>query len=233
MHSRLIVTVGWAGFAVVVLCCCYLMLTACDLAIRPLFGLKYCAAQAGLGHLASQRARETDLKLRIHQAELQFARLPTCAEPPPVRPPRTQAERDRPATEELRIPQKVAELEGCWQSIRGDITLFTDDEKHLPVGDVRVCYCFADNGQGTTRYVYPDGARCVGPLRAGLSADRLTINHPQIDCSGNRGSVVPGEIDCRTAADGNSAICDWLSKGRFPRTRNGLKYRRVTEEYCR
>lgn len=234
MRDRLIVAAGWAGFVIISAWCSYLMLSACEFGIRPIFGANYCAAQAAPDGLADQRARESDLRSRIHLAELRIARLPSCTESRPPQPfePKKQAKFDNSPAEELKIPQKVAELQGCWQSIRGDITLFTDDEKHLPVGDVRVCYCFSDDGQGTTRYVYPDGARCVGPLRARLSADRLTINHGQIGCSGNRGSVVPGEIDCKTAVDGDSATCDWQSKGRFLRIRNGLRYRRVTDEYC-
>jgi hypothetical protein len=244
MRDRVLGAAAWAIFAFIVGCGSYQALTACDLGPRPIFGLSYCAPHSTPDHLADQHARERDLRTHIHEAELRIARLPSCLASPSSPPePRKQVHTDAPpprpeaadaSTEELKIPQNVAKLKGCWESVRGDITLFSDDERHRPMGDVRVCYCFTDDGQGATRYIYSDGSKCVGPLRVRLSSDRLLINHGQIPCSGpsNHGSVVPGEIDCKTGTEGESAICNWLSNGRFLIRRDNLRYRRVTEAHC-
>jgi hypothetical protein len=70
MRSRALGIAAWAGFALVVGCGGYLMLAACDLGIRPFFGLRYCKAQAEPDRFANERARERDLRDRIHEAEL-------------------------------------------------------------------------------------------------------------------------------------------------------------------
>jgi hypothetical protein len=138
-------------------------------------------------------------------------------------------------SEELTIPQQLSDLKGCWQSVRGDIPMVSDDEKRRPEGNVRICYCFGDNGRGTTRYIYTDGGKCIGPLRARLSSARLLIDHRRISCTGpgNHGYVVPGEITCKGQVGGNSASCDSISRGRMPTAMKDEKYRRVTAEYCR
>src|SRR5580698_2589655 len=99
MPVRVLWVAGWVIFAFLVGCCGYLALAACDLGIRPLFGLGYCAVHAAPDRLADQRARERDLQDQIHEAELRLARLRACAWPPP--PP----SRKRPRSS-LRLPRR-------------------------------------------------------------------------------------------------------------------------------
>jgi hypothetical protein len=234
---------AWASFALIVGYGAYLMLAACDLGIHPVFGLQYCKAHAEPDRLASERALESDLRDRIHDAELRLARLPPClATVPPSSPvPEQRAEAEIsppppqpasptpevPPSEELKIPQQLSELKGCWQSVRGDLPLVTDDREQRPAGNVRVCYCFADNGRGSVRYRYTDGHKCAGPVRARLSDGKLLIDQPA-HC------VVRTETTCRSEAQGHSASCDSIAHGRFPGGGyTDEKYQRVTAEHCR
>jgi hypothetical protein len=237
---------GWITFALLVGCCGYLALAACDLGIRPLFALGYCSVHAAPDRLADQRARERDLRDRIHEAELRLARLPVCAAPPPPPPrePKKEAKVEAPAPqptptpqpsptetpqpqEQLKIPKSLSELKGCWQSARGDLPLVTDDEERRPVGNVRICYCFGDKGRGSVRYRYTDGRKCSGPARARLSDGKLMIDEPE-HCA------VRAVVTCNSQGEGNSAICDVVSYGRTPGGGyTDEKFQRVTEEHCR
>jgi len=231
---------GWITFAFLIGCCSYLALAACDLGIRPLFALGYCSVHAAPDRLADQRARERDLRDRIHEAELRLARLPVCAAPPPPPPePKKEAKVAAPIPqptptpeptpqpqEQLKIPKNLSELKGCWQSERGDMPLVTDDAEQRPVGDVRVCYCFGDNGRGSVRYRYTDGRKCNDRVRARLSDGKLIINQPE-------GCVVRSEITCQSQGEGNSATCDNVSYGHTKGGYTDEKYQRVTAEHCR
>jgi hypothetical protein len=245
MPARVSLLAGWIIFAFLVGCCGYLALASCDLGIRPLFGLGYCTLHAAPDRLADQRARERDLQDHIHEAELRLARLPACAPPPQPQPiePKKEAKLDnpppepppppeKPPQEELKIPKNLSELKGCWQSVRGDIEIVTSDAEQKPIGNVRVCYCFSENGRGAVQAVYTDGARCRAPLRARLYSDRLVLNHPKLRCSMDGHDIDPGELICRGATEGDSATCDWKSKGEYPGSSDNDKYQRVANERC-
>jgi hypothetical protein len=141
MPARASSIAGWATFAFLIGCCGYLALAACDLGIRPLFALRYCSVPASPDRLADQRARETGLRDRIHEAEMRLARLPVCAAPspsplppepkkeakvvPPTPQPTPTPQPSPTATpelpEQLKIPKNLSELKGCWQSVQGDL----------------------------------------------------------------------------------------------------------------
>ena len=110
--------------------------------------------------------------------------------------------------------------------------MVSDDAEQRVTGTVRICYCLAGNGQGTTRYIYEGGGKCIGPLRAQLSRERLIMNHDKISCTGDRGSVVPTDITCSNKAGDDSATCDIYVHLRKPQHMTGERYRRVSEEYC-
>jgi hypothetical protein len=133
----------------------------------------------------------------------------------------------------LTIPRNLSDLKGCWQSVNGDIQMSSDDAEATPTGKVRICYCFAGNGRGETRYIYQDGDKCTGRLRAQLSQDRMTMSHGRINCTGNKGYVVPTDIMCSNKAGEDSATCDTHSHGRYPSTTSDERYHRVDPEYCR
>jgi hypothetical protein len=243
MRGRVLGAVVWTCFVIIAGYCGSLMLAACDLGFRPIFGLHYCVARAEPDRLADQRARERGLQDRIHEAELHIARLPVCAPPPPPPPPveprKEVVERPpppepaQPPRDELTIPRNLADLKGCWQSVSGDLPMVSDDQEQRPLGNVRICYCFTENGRGVTRYIYTNGGRCVGPLRARLSSDELAISHGRIGCvgRGNQSFVVPTEINCK-AHEGDAATCDIHYNGQTPTIVTDEKYRRVTAEYC-
>ncbi|HXW23840.1 MAG TPA: hypothetical protein VEK73_03760, partial [Xanthobacteraceae bacterium] len=181
MNGRILRIAGWTAFAALVVGIGVVFLAACDLGIKPLFGLRYCRSSAAAPDLSAERERERALRERIHEAELRIAQLPACAEntPPPLRPPvsppstppalppttlpqqpplqtapeqpplQTPPRQTSPAEDEqLKIPERVADLNGCWRSERGDIDLVSDDAEQRPVGKVRICYCFGSNGRG-------------------------------------------------------------------------------------
>jgi hypothetical protein len=239
-----------------------LALAACDLGVRPLFALGYCSVRTGPDRLADQRARESDLRDRIHEAEMRLARLPVCASPRPTEPKkeaRVVPPTPRPTPipqpsplpeppERLKIPESLSELKGCWQAVRGDLQLY-DSGTLRPFGKVRVCYCFDDNDRGTTRYVYQDGAKCTGPLQAQLSQNQLVITHPNIECNKSGHRVGTQEIVCTKKPGDDSAYCDhYILCGhnkpgdepaacaryaRIPTDLKDEKYHRVSLEYCK
>jgi len=117
--------------------------------------------------------------------------------------------------------------------VRGDIEMTSDDAERRHTGSVRICYCIANNGRSETRYIYQDGDKCFGRLRVQISDDRLLMKHGRIDCTGNKGFVVPTDIMCSKKPGEDSATCDTRSHGRFPATTSDEKYHRVDPESCK
>jgi hypothetical protein len=152
-----------------------------------------------------------------------------CQPPPAPRPTQTSTPDDR-----LMIPRSLDDLNGCWQSVRGDIPFYSDDADHRPLGTVRMCYCFARNGEGYTRYKYQDGTKCIGALTAQLSEGRLLISHPRINCIGNPsiGYIVPADVLCANKPGDDSASCDTEWHFRSPTMTRNEKFRRVSPDYC-
>jgi hypothetical protein len=249
MPARASSIAGWATFAFLIGCCGYLALAACDLGIRPLFALRYCSVPASPDRLADQRARETGLRDRIHEAEMRLARLPVCAAPspsplppepkkeakvvPPTPQPTPTPQPSPTATpelpEQLKIPKNLSELKGCWQSVQGDLHM-TDDQ-YNPTGDVRLCYCFGNSGRGSVHAIYTDGIRCRAPLQARIYSDRLVMKHERLKCIGSDRSIYYGEIECKGTTEGDSATCDWRTQGE-PHRGDDDKYQRVPPERC-
>jgi hypothetical protein len=245
MNGRWLTAGAWIAFAVAAGLLAHLMLGACDLGLHPLFGLRYCRAQAATPLVAEQE-RERNLLDRLHEAQLTINRLPVCLPEPPRREPERRADvippRPQPPTQppvdRLTVPADLNELNGCWQSIRGDIPVVTDDQEHRIIAHRRICYCFSGGGNGEVRHIIQEGGRCVAPLKAQLSAERLTISHGQIPCSGvpqtlgKWDGIVPGDIICTKKAGEDSASCERLSRGKFPVTYKDEVLRRVDADNC-
>jgi hypothetical protein len=255
MPVRVLLVAGWVIFAFLVGCCGYLALAACDLGVRPLFGLGYCTVHAAPDRLGDQRARERDLRDHIHEAELRLARLPVCAAPTPsppepkkearvVTPTPTPTPTPKPTPipepsptetpqpqEQLKIPKNLSELQGCWQSVRGDIHIVTDDAEEKPMGDIRLCYCFGNSGRGSVQAFYTDGVRCRGPLQARIYSDRLVMKHQGLKCTASGHDINPGEIECKGTTEGETAACDWTTHGTHSGDNDA--YQRVPPERCR
>ena len=259
MRDRWLAAAAWVAFVVGVAATAYVSLTACDLGGRHLFGLRYCKVEAPPDRLAAEREREQNLRDLIHRAELRVARLPVCAPPAPLRPPpQREAAVDPPKPpdpppprppeppqpprpvqepaappEEMKVPRTLAELEGCWQSVRGDIPMVSDDAEKRPLGKVRICYCFTGRSQGgSARYLYTEGGRCVGPLRVQLAQDKLSFDHGRINCTHNRGYVVPSDIVCKNSTGGEPASCDTFHRGQVPTSMKDEKFQRVSAAHC-
>jgi hypothetical protein len=256
-QKRWLTRAAWVAFILMAGAAAYLALAACDLGIHPLFGLSYCRAQAAPDGLAAEQERERDLLDRLHQAQLDVARLPVCLPDPPSRPPEQRAENITPsptpapmptpaptltpaptptpsptADDGLIIPHRLSDLNGCWQSVNGDVPMYSDDAERRFIGTLRICYCISANGRSTARYNWQDGARCTGTLRVRLSEERLLMNHGAINCTGKPGNVPPTDIVCSKAAD-DTASCDTRIHGDVPATSSNGKFHRVDEEYCR
>ena len=106
LHERRLATAAWVGFILVVGAVAYLALTACDLGIHPLFGLSYCPARA-TSALGAEQDRERALLDRLHQAQLDLARLPVCLPDPPRREPDRRAENIVPSPTPTPTPTPV------------------------------------------------------------------------------------------------------------------------------
>jgi hypothetical protein len=258
MSERWLTIGAWAAFVVVIAVAAHLVLAACDLGSHPLFGLTYCRAEAVPAPMVAERDRERNLLDRLHETQVNLSRLPVCLPnpprreperradnvPPPQPPPPPQPERraESPAAtppspapdDRLTVPRNLNDLNGCWQSVRGDLNMVSDDAEERPLGTMRICYCLGSDGRGTTRYIFQDGGRCIGPLRAQISQDRLTMKHATIKCTGkaNLDHVVPTDIICSNKAGEDTASCDSYSHGDTPSSSLGEKYHRVSFEYC-
>lgn len=226
--ARGVATVLWLAFALMVVSVEYVLLAACDLGLNPVFGLRYCKPEAPTraGRLRDEQDRERALRARLHEAQLRRARLSGC--PPPnsaETPPRAKA------GEELKIPVRREDLQGCWQSDRGDIQVATDDEEHRPTGKVRQCLCFSRSGRGRARVTFTDGDRCEAPLSVQIGAGELVMRHGPIPCE-RHGPMVPAKIVCRGGANGEAAICDTENLGKMRDRLSGEKFHKVDNAHC-
>jgi hypothetical protein len=248
--TRLLQSLGWAVFTVLLIAIGIVFLDACDLNVRPLFGLRYCLSPASPPNLQPEQERERELRARIHEAELRLAQLPVCTAEdtgpakPGVQPSDKDimpAEKDTNAPEkdtkppekeaELKVPSRIEDLRGCWQSVRGDIDMRTDDRYLKLVGRVRLCFCFGSNGRGRALWHYTDGRICETDLTATIETDELHIAHGEAHCT-DQWVIVPEQITCKGQPDGG-AECERQGLGRMRRHRVGERYKRVNEEYCR
>ena len=185
---------------------------------------------------AALEAESEQLERQLRLARAAIAATTACPVPPPPRRAEAPPPPPPPVQEALKLPRTVAELKGCWQSDRGDLQLVTDDERHLPTGKVRICYCFGDTGNGSINLIYTDNVICRGPIAARVSESELSINQPSFDCIGqggrNRG-MVRGVTTCHAGADLNQpAVCDTQSQGRMQGRWRDEKYHRIAADMC-
>jgi hypothetical protein len=236
----------WALAAALLLAAGFVLLRACDLAIFPLHGLKYCAAPRS-DLLEAERARRTQLQAELQQAELTFAQKPICAPPPPPRPepipdplpkplpqplPQPHVPDQPAAPEPLKVPQKLSDLRGCWESERGDMDIATDDAERRPIGKVRKCFCFGANGRGQLKLLYTIGVKCRAPVAARLQNGKLTMSYPTFSCvsGGQNYGLVPAYIECENG-ENDVAACTQHELGQL-RTVVTEQYRRVEQDHC-
>jgi hypothetical protein len=234
--KRVGAAVGWLVFAALIVLGGRMALDACEMRPWPLFGYAFCprAPQRDPG-LDTERERARVLQSRLRSAEQRLASLQICKPPqqkveaaPPPEPPKAEA----PQQEDLKIPASLVDLQGCWQSDRGDITITTDNPQQRHIGVVRVCYCFDDHGHGTITERYKGGGDCSGTLKVTLNSDQLKIDHDRLSCSGNKGYLVPETIDCKGTA-GQAATCSSYELGHVLRGRNkDESYHKVPPEAC-
>lgn len=231
--QRLAPVAGWLGFGLLLAGIAWMLLAACELGLRPLFGLRYCPAPPrAAAPLEGERERSGTLRARIHAQQLRLAQMPACVDTPPRRaeaPARAPAQTDVPPHPPLRMPTRLGDLRGCWQSVRGDIEVKTDDAAARLVGRARICYCFAGEGRGTVTWRFSGGGQCDTPATATLDDGVLRIGHRGATCPG--GQHVPEDITCRKGQDGVAA-CDVQSLGETRRRREGERFAEVSAEEC-
>jgi len=230
---RTVVTAGlWAGFTILMLSGGYATLRACDLGIAPLFGASACAAPPADASVTAERERQDKLRTELHSAELRLAQLPIC-KPPPLKPePKPIVEKPpepKPPVEPFRVPDKIEDLKGCWQSARGDIEMISDDAERKHVGNARFCYCFKSNGRGAVQVRYTDGDTCRAPLIAKIRAGKVFMHHDKVPCR-KRSNVNGEDITCGND-ESNGTTCEMEVLGQH-REKLTEKFIRVTEEYC-
>jgi hypothetical protein len=243
MSSSAMNLVFWALFAGLLAAGGYLFLAACDLGVAPLFGLHYCKVEAKSRELENEKAHQRALLARLGEAQLRLALLPTC-QPPPEKPPRkeepppkTVEERLGPSPADLVVPKRKEDLEGCWQSVRGDLEFVEDTPKHEPVGVARICYCFGKNGRGKVRQIYATGRMagnmCETRLTAVLKPDELLFSHPEIPCAkGHQVASEAATIVCRSTRDAATS-CTMTYDAKFPSPPSQEQFQRVSNEACR
>lgn len=216
MSSASIAHALWALFASLLAVSGYLFFAACELGIAPPFEYRYCKTGPSAEELAREKEHQRVLLARLNEAQVLYAQLPGCKQP------------------ELVLPKRKDELEGCWQSVRGDIRFKSVDTGEY-TGSARICYCFGKNGAGKVRQIFtegPDsGSVCETGLLAKLRPDELIVQHPTIPCT--KGSnVSAATIICRRAPDG-SASCEfnWESN-KQGYSSPAEKFQRATIEDC-
>jgi hypothetical protein len=169
----------------------------------------------------------------IHSAEMRLAQLPTCSKPvtPAPQPaPTPQPKTEQPPVVEKFHAQTVKDLEGCWQSVRGDLEIRTDDAEQKLVGTARFCYCFKSDGNGTAQIHYNDGDYCHAPMRAKIVGDHVLMHHPNVICQ-QHGYYVATDIDCGKDQSGETT-CELHNLGHNG-SRFTEQFKRVSEEYCK
>jgi len=241
--TRILAALGWLVFAGIVVLGGQMMLGACEVRSWPVLGYAYCPVppRQDRSGLDAERDRSAVLQSRVRRAEQQLAALPVCKPPAPPPPPEPEQRAEAPPPpppppappppEEMKIPDRVEDLKGCWQSDRGDIQIVTDDERQRPIGVVRVCYCFDDRGRGTIKHTFQDGDSCRGPLRVQLEPNTLKLRHAKLPCSGRKPDHVPASIECK-ASEGQSAECiaDQLGNNRGKMAPE--RFRKVSAAAC-
>jgi hypothetical protein len=230
--TRFLRALGWGVFAALLVAIGIVFLAACDLNIRPLFGLRYCVSHAHAPDLRAQREHERELQNRVHEAELRLAQLPVCTPSPKPQPKDKDVPSPSPKEKEaeLKVPSRLEDLRGCWQSLRGDIEIVSDDAEAKPMGKVRMCYCFGTNGRGKAKWQFTDGRSCETGLTATLKDNELDMAHGSANCT-DHSTMVPAEITCKGQADGDTN-CDTQSLGQTRRRAVDEKYQRVSDEHC-
>jgi hypothetical protein len=221
-------TVLWVAFALLILTGGYVMLRACDFGFLPLFGSTSCAVPAHAAELAAEREKQDHLRTGIHQEEIRLALLPACPQPLPPKPQPIP----KPIVEQFKIPDKVEELKGCWQTARGDIEMNTDDAARTSLGKVRICYCFKANGQGMVQSRYTDdGDVCQGSLTARISPDRkhVFMHHDQAPCQ-KHGPQVAADITCSNDKS-DRTLCEIQNLG-LTHNKFTQEFIRVSDEHC-
>ncbi len=240
--ARLTAATGWLTFAVLAVLGGWLMLGACEVRPLPLFGYAYCPAPRAPKSIDLMAAAEREhvLKSRVHRFEMQLAALDACQPPPPPPAPEpaplppAAAPEPPPQPQQMKIPATLAELKGCWVSERGDKQLSSDDERRVPMGKVRTCYCFGETGKGRIVLVYTDGPVCRGRISATLTPMKLKIDQPGFDCGVQQGTLrghVKTFVTCR-AGENDVALCDTQSLGRMRGLSRDEKYQRTTNDQC-
>jgi hypothetical protein len=227
----------WSAFAGLILIGAYVVLNACDLGFRPLFGPGGCAAPTPNAALAAESAKAARLQSAVHAEEVRLALLPACLPPSqkvePRLPPQKSAD-DAPTVDPkpvqpFEIPKRIEDLKGCWQSARGDIDIVSDDEERKRLGQARFCYCFKANGRGRVQIRYTDGDLCQADLSARISPDRVFMHHDMVRCH-RHGSYVASEIRCGNDAS-NQTVCEIENFGRN-KGKTTERFIRVSDERC-
>ncbi len=228
----------WSAFGILILIGAYVALNACDFGVRPLFGPGACQMPAANAALESERAREVQLQSRIHAAEIHLALLPACPKPVPqpqplplpVKVPDPKPPVNNPApVQTLEIPKKVEDLKGCWQSVRGDLNMTTDDAEQKLLGQVRICYCFRGNGRGRVQVRYTDGDTCRADLFARISPAQLFMHHERATCQRHPGYVA-ADIRCGNSQS-EQTECEIQNLGEV-RDKLIEQFKHVSDEYC-
>jgi hypothetical protein len=231
----------WSAFAILILIGASIVLNACDLGLRPLFGSSACQAPAANAALESERAKEAQLQSRIHAEEIHLALLPACPRPaPPPQPqplPQPQPQpvkvpdppAPKPPVQTLEIPKKIEDLKGCWQSVRGDIDMTTDDAEARPLGQARICFCFRTNGRGRVQVRYTDGDVCRGDLIARVSPGRVFMHHERANCR-RHPNYVAADIICGNGS-ADQTECEIHNLGDIRDTYTE-QFMHVSDEYC-
>ncbi len=228
----------WSIFGVLIVMGAYAALNACDLGIRPLFGSLSCQAPVANAALESERARETQLLSRIHTEEIHLALLPACPRPQPlpqpqpfpVKAPDPKPPIDNPApVQTLEVPKKIEDLKGCYQSVRGDINMTTDDAEERPVGQARICYCFRSNGRGQVHVRYTDGDICRADLFARILPGQLLMHHERASCR-RHAPYVAADIKCGNAQS-EQTECEIQNLGEIA-NKFTEQFMHVSDEYC-
>lgn len=163
---------------------------------------------------------------------MRIAEKPACAPPAQIKKKDETPPTSIPPEEQLTVPKKISELKGCWESVRGDLDIVSDDEERRLIGKVRQCYCFGGRGAGEFKLNYSDGVKCRAPITAELEGDTLKIHQPGFRCvwKGQHRGLVPTEIVCRSA-ENEATPCEYQALGRL-RTKGVEQYRRVPLGHC-
>jgi hypothetical protein len=143
------------------------------------------------------------------------------------------------AQQQLRIPDNVGQLNGCWHSQTGELPVVSSTTNER-VGTSRNCFCFKSDGRGSARIIYTTNTKkkagsqeqkvCEGKLTASITSRSLTFQYEgNLRCTDGGRFATKGPVTWICTGDASrAAMCEQQP----PYGTLREKFIKVDDKYC-